>query len=353
MGFSIEPKSVSSANSPLPLPGAQLTNQVSPREAAIQKLMTLSEAPSPEGQATNSLVTKPEGQATNSLVTKSIQNTTNEATNTPASPPSAEAPAEKPLSSEYAVLARKEKALRLRDAQIRAKEAQLKAAEDARNAPKAPAFDESKYISREKLDKDLFGTLAELGLTYDQITQQAINAPTPEKVALDQELKTLRDEIKALRGETESTKKTWEQHQTDSYNQAVSQIKSEATSLITHNPNFETIKETNSVDDVVELIERTFKEDGLLLSVEDAAAQVEDYLVDEAMKIARIKKIQQRLQPAAPRAQAASPQKTTDSKQPQMKTLTNNVSTSRPLSAKERALLVARGEMSPSWKRAS
>lgn len=256
--------------------------------------------------------------------------------------------AEEPLSSQYAILARKEKAIRARDAQLRAREEAIKAKEVSVSTPKAPessSFDESKYISKDSLQKDLFGTLAELGLTYDQITAQATNAPTPEQVAFQQEMKALRDEIKSLRGETETQKKTYEQQQQDSYKQAVTQIRSEANILVKNSEAFETIRETNSVDDVVELIEKTFSQDGILLSVEEAAEQVEDYLIDEAMKIAKIKKIQQRLAPRAPTTPAPAQKQTGTSQQPQLKTLTNGVASTRKLSNVERAHLAFKGQL--------
>lgn len=251
------------------------------------------------------------------------------------------------ISSKYAVLARKEKQLRLRDQQLRQKEVQIKAQEEARLEalkPKAPTFDESKYVSREKLTQDPFSILSELGLTYDQLTQMAMNAPKPEDIALKNELKALRDEIKSLKGDQETTKKSFEEQQQSSYKQAVAQITSEATHLVNTDPNLEMVKATRSVRDVVELIEKTFNEDGVLLTVEDAAIEVENYLVEEAMRLARAKKIQQRLQPKAASPQQAT--KSTDqSKQSQLKTLTNSVGTSRKLTARERAMLAFEGKL--------
>ena len=254
---------------------------------------------------------------------------------------------EEPLSSQYAILARKEKAIRQREQQLKARESAIKAKEVAKPSeitPATPSFDESKYINKDRLTKDPFTVLTELGLTYDQLTEMAMNAPKQEQIAINNELKALRDELKSLRGETESNKKSFEEQQTQSYQQAVSQIRSEAKNLIARDPNFETIRETNSLSDVVELIEETFKQDGVLLTVEEAAAEVEDYLVEEAMKIAKIKKIQQRLQPKASQPEAA--RNTESSKQPlQMKTLTNSVSSSRQLSSRERALLAFEGKL--------
>lgn len=275
---------------------------------------------------------------------ESRQNDTTESVESETVKEETKAVEEEPISSQYAVLARKEKALRQRDQQLRAREAAIKTQEDASKAalaPPKPAFDESKYISKDRLLEDTFGALSELGLTYDQLTERALNAPKSEDLAITNELKALREELKAIKGETENTKKSIQDQQTQSYQQAVAQIRNEAKNLVDHNPDFETIKETSSIGDVVDLIEQTFKEDGILLTVEEAARQVEDYLVEEAMKITKIKKIQQRMQAAAPKPTptAAVQESTSQPKQQQLKTLTNSVGTSRQLSARERALL--------------
>lgn len=254
---------------------------------------------------------------------------------------------EKPLSSEYAVLARKERAIRQREQQLKAREAAIRSQEEAARAPKAPTpavFDESKYISKDKLAQSPFEALAELGLTYDQLTEMAMNAPKPEQVALQNELKALRDEIKSLKSDNEGTKKSFAEQQTQAYNQAVKQIRDETRSLVRNNPEFETIRGTNSVNDVVDLIEQTFKQDGILLTVEEAATEVENYLVEEAMKLTKLNKIRQRLQPKESSAPATK-KSTEEPKQQQLKTLTNAVSSSRPLSAKERAVLAFEGKL--------
>jgi len=107
---------------------------------------------------------------------------------------------------------------------------------------------------------------------------------------------------------------------------------------------YELIAATGSIDDVVELIERTFTEEGRLVPVEEAAQAIEDYLAEEAYKLSKLKKIQQKL---APSAQAKPEQKQTEQpKQPQtqMKTLTNAVGTQRQLSARERAIAAFEGK---------
>lgn len=278
-------------------------------------------------------------------VTEEAQKHSIEAESSPE--PKAETKAdEEPLSSQYAILARKEKAIRQREQQLKAREAAIKAQEETSkvSAPiAAPSIDESKYISREKLTSDPFGVLTELGMTYDQLTEAALNGPKPKEVELMNEIKAMREELKILKGETESTKKTFSEQQDSAYKQAVAQIRNEVRVLVDKDPNFETIKETGSSGDVVELIEQTFKEDGILLTVEEAAQQVEDYLLEEAMKLAKIKKIQQRLMP---KAEAPKAEVKTENKQSQpLKTLTNAVGTSRQLSARERAILAMEGKL--------
>lgn len=256
-------------------------------------------------------------------------------------------PAEPSLSSQYAQLGRKEKALRAQVRDLRAREDALKAKEEAlrtkESAPQ-PAIDESKYIPKEKITQDLLGTLSELGFTYDQITQAVLDqgqGPDPATKALINQLQT---EINQLKGETEGTKKAMENQQQQSYQQALNEIRSETKRLVTLDPAFETIKETNSINDVVELIEETFKEDGVLLTVEEAAQEVEDYLVEKLSAYAtKINKIKQRLQP---KPVAPKPTEQVQRAQPpqQSKTLTNSMATSRKLNARERAILAFKGE---------
>ena len=246
---------------------------------------------------------------------------------------------EEQLSSHYANLARKEKAQRSRDAQLKAREEALRAREAALT-PKPETFDSSKHISRDRLTTNPLEVLNELGLTYEQLTDLAMNAPRPEDVQRRQYEDSVKADIQALRDEQARTKKFYEDQQTQSYQQAVAQIKTEAKRLVDGNEEFETIRATNSVDDVVELIERTFKEENILLSVEDASKAVEDYLVEEAMKLTKIKKIQQRFAPATQAVAKQEPGKQATT----LKTLTNQNTSSRPLTAKERAILAFKGE---------
>lgn len=280
------------------------------------------------------------------LTTEPGQTDTTEATQTTTD-------SEAPLSTQYAVLARKEKALRAkvvaqeqsfkqREAQLSAREAELssKSTQDLTN-----------YISKDKLKQNALGVLAELGIDYDNISQQALAAQDPNAQALRQYKQEMDAELQKVREEQVNSRKSYEQQQAQAYQQALNQIRTEAKALVSADPSYEMTKETGSVNDVVDLIERTFKEEGTLLTVEQAAQAVEDHLVEEALKISKIKKIQERLKPvvkptaAQSQATGAPQQSPSAPKETQLKTLTNAVGSTRPLTAKERALLAFKGEL--------
>lgn len=288
---------------------------------------------------------KPEGQIDSSEAVSESAASPSTPTEAAAAETQAPPKKEEPLSSQYAVLARKEKQLRVKAQQ---QEMAFKQREDSLRQREIELSQKdnsykSDYIDKKRLSEDPMAVLAEAGLSYEQITQAVLNQPQvdPGTRALINELK---NELKAIRGEQDNAKKSFSEQQSQSYQQAVKQIELEARTLVKDDPAFETIRETGSISDVVDLIKKTFDQDGILLSVEEAARAVEDELVEEAMKITRIKKIQQKLTSAS---EPALKQQGNGSKQaPQMKTLTNAVGTSRQLSARERAILAMEGKLS-------
>lgn len=258
------------------------------------------------------------------------------ASNEPATPAS-------PLSSQYAILARKEKALRAKvqaqEQQLREREQAIKAREESFSTTSQQS--KSDFISKDQLLADPFSVLSELGLSYDQLTQLAINAPKQEDIARQQYERKLEAEIKSIREEQEKTKKAYEDQQTQAYKQTLSNLHNEVRGLVTADPSFETIKATNSTQDVVDLMERTFNQEGILMSVQEAAEEVENYLVEEALKIARLGKIQSRLapKPSAPKPATTTTTQQQQSSQQQIRTLTNSVnSTAQKLSPRDRAM---------------
>lgn len=264
-------------------------------------------------------------------------------------------PVDTPESRRFAQLARQEKALRAEAQRIKQQEQSIRQREEAIKAKESsfnqqPQVDMTKYIPRDMLKQDALSVLAEAGVSYEELTQQLINQ-TPRDPRTEQAMAELRNEIKALKQQNEESQKSQVEQQTQAYQSAVRQIETDVKALVANDPTFETIKYAKAHKDVVELIEQTFHKDGVLLSVEEAAQQVEDYLTEEYTKLANINKIKAKIaasnasrpQTPAVKTPVAQP---TQTKQPQpMKTLTNNTSSSRQLSARERALLAFKGEL--------
>lgn len=248
---------------------------------------------------------------------------------------------EEPLSSQYAQLARKEKAIRAKVQEIRAKEASF--SQKDQELQQLKSENESLKAFRSRVKSEPLAVLGEEGVTYDQLTQAAMNAPSHEQAQLLNTIKQLTQKVEALENETKGTKKTFEETETARRQSAIRQISMQAKQLVTTDPNYETIKETGQVGEVTKLIEKVFDRDGILLTVEEAADEVEAYLVEEFEKLTKINKLKQRLASSNQSAQK-QPQGEQQSSQ-SMKTLTNAVGATRKLTPRERAILAMEGKL--------
>jgi hypothetical protein len=258
-------------------------------------------------------------------------------------------------SQEWARLARQERQLRARAKEQEAKFLQREEAIKAREAEaqSKSEFNQKGFVSIEELKRDILGVAERNGIAYDELAQQMMN-PTKLDPRVQSHIDRLQAKIDSLEKTTQEGNERLTKQQQDAYNTAVKQIETDVRNLVKSDPNFETVSKTNSVKDVVELITKTYEKDGILLTVDEAATEVENYLIDEALKLTKIEKIKRKLsQPPANGAGqktsataatkgAAQPQKPGT---PGMKTLTNTVASTRKLSAKERAILAFRGEL--------
>lgn len=349
-----------------PIVNMETTNspvQAAARERAIAKMLGSQVSPAPTAprpvaghQVSNQSAISPEeavGVAAaakaaegTEIPTESVQDTTTEgqvaSDATEASPEAIKAkPEDEPqLSSQYAQLARQTKAFRAQVTALKAEQSALKAERDAMEAEKVRM--KSDFVPKERLTKDTLKVLQEQGFSAEQITNMMLNAPSPEDVKHDQVIEELRAEINALKADSTATKQSNEENQRNAYQQAVNTIRTEARQLVASDPQFETIQATDSIEDVVELITKTHAKEGKLLTVQEAATAVEEYLEEEALKLAKLKKIQAKLKaaPTATKEPAGSP---TAAKTP-TKTLTSTMTTSRPLTARERAIARFNGD---------
>lgn len=225
-------------------------------------------------------------------------------------------------------MARREKAIRTEARKLEL----LKKEWESKQAPQQPAFDKAAFL------KDP----TKYGLSNDELSNIVLSQlnQSPES----QMIKELQSQIEELKKGQETVKQDITSQQTAAYKQAIQQISREVDSLITSNEEYAAIQAEGAQSAVVELIETTYKEDGVLLSTEDAAKQVEEFLFERALKLAELNKVKSRLAPKAPEVTEPTTPEATHTP----RTLTNNlVTSSKPLTARERrerAIAAFRGQ---------
>lgn len=178
---------------------------------------------------------------------------------------------------------------------------------------------------KQELAKDPMSVLKEAGISYEQLTNSILNGPNPQDLTLAE----LREEIRQLREGQTKTQEEIKNAQSQQYEQALKQIGNDVKMLVHGNEEFEMIEKMQAEDAVTAYIEHKFNDDGVLLSIEAAAREVEEYLTEKALDIANAKKIQAKRAPVAPPAPAPKPG---------IRTLTHQTvqSTTRPLTDKDR-----------------
>lgn len=242
------------------------------------------------------------------------------------------------MSPKFAALARQQKALRQ---QQRAFEEQRRAFEtdkQAREAEREEALAAKAW--KQRLTQDPYSVMLESGLTADQVAALMLNQPNPA----DQRVQLLEQEIKALKASQDKTNSKFDEVQQKQRADAINQISADVKILVDSDESFEIIKAMNAQEAVVDWITHIFDTEGKLMTNEEAAKEIEDYLVEEAFKLTKLKKVQSRLTPPP----AEVPKQQTIQK-PQMQTLsnrmvqsvTNSPSTSR--ARRERAIAAFMG----------
>lgn len=185
------------------------------------------------------------------------------------------------LSPQLSAIARKEQAFRQREQALKAREAEV----EARLA------DADKFSAlKTKLTAKDYSEVEALGLNYEEYTQYLLakqnGGPAPETQAL----KKLEDEITGI-------KRAQEESANQQYEETVAEYKKEIAAAVAANPDFASIKELGHEEAVLQLILDSWEEDETELSVEQAAKDVEAYLVEEATKMAGLTKVKSKLQP--------------------------------------------------------
>lgn len=227
----------------------------------------------------------------------------------------------KPLSPQFAALAKQRRALQVKERELAEREKALQA---------QPQSGSDDLVAR--LKSEPLRVLQEHGVTYDQLTDAILsnqNVHNPE-------IQELKAEIKALK---EGVDKSLSDRDAQAEQAVLAEMRREAVLLAKSGDTYEMVRETNSVPDVIQLIHRTYKQTGEVLDVSEAMQLVEDELINESLKIAKIKKVQSKLSPQP------EPQQIQQQQPRQMRTLTNRDSARTPMSRRERAIAAMTGTL--------
>lgn len=250
------------------------------------------------------------------------------------------------LDPKFATLARKEKA-------VRGGMKQLQTEREAFLSEKA-AFESSraKHVSLDDLANNTLNVLHKAGVSYDTLVgkllgQQPERGNTAQE-AVPEYVQQLNAQISELKQQLLDTKKETNENRSKAYTDAVNTIRREATELVNTSEAFETIKATGAHEEVVEYIKKVHETEGIVLSVEAACKEIEDTLLEQEwskyQRLSGTKKWKAKLTPETSVTPNAIVPQQAPGRTP-VKTLTNAMGQTRPLSAKERAMLAFKGEL--------
>lgn len=258
-----------------------------------------------------------------------------------AATPPVEKPVDDALSPKFAILARKEKAMREHARQL---EAEKQALEGAK------AEIEQAKSWKTRLLQDPLSVMQEAGLTYDQLTNFILNQPKPE----DMQFLKLQQELASQKVTQEQILNQIQQTEAQHVEQAKKLLRREIDLLVDDGDSFEAIRTHGELakDAVMELIQQTLNEDGYLMNTEEAAKEIEEHLIEQAISLSRLKAVQSKLNPTPPveEEQVMEAPKPMQTQKPHFNTLSNRItpSTTQPVNDRERrqrAILAFQGKL--------
>ena len=179
-----------------------------------------------------------------------------------------------------------------------------------------------------RLKSEPLSVLMEAGVTYDQLTEAILANPN------NSEISSLKAEIKALK---DGVDQKFTDKDAQNEQQVLKQMQRDAEALVAEGDTYELVRETESIPQVMDLIERTYRETGEVLDTSEALQLIEDELFKRQEKYLQFKKVQGLIN--KPQEQGLQ------QRQQGMRTLTNKDTASVPLSAKQRALAAFYGTL--------
>lgn len=222
-----------------------------------------------------------------------------------------------PISPQLAALARQRRALQVKEQELAEREKALTG--------------NSKSDLEAQLKATPLKVLQELGVTYDQLTQEILGNQSNAEVL------ALKEEIKALKGDIDNK---FTSQATAQDEQAINYVADKIDALLQANPDeFELLTAHDDTEEIVRRIFDHWKKTGKELDAKTVAQEYQNELLEEAARFAKLKMVQSKIVPAEPTA-PVTPQPT-----PGMKTLTNKDSARPSLDRRTRAILAAQGQL--------
>jgi hypothetical protein len=222
------------------------------------------------------------------------------------------------LSPQLAALAKKEKAILKRELEAKTLQGQLQK-EREEFAKRMAEFEETM--------KNPWKLLERSGYSYEDLVNMKLNEgnPTP-----DIEIRNVKSEIQKLREEQELEKKKLKEDQERlaraEEEKQIKLFKDNLKTIVSKDSDkFELVNLYGAYETVFQTIEAHFEQTQEVMDIETAANLVEKYLEAEAEKVLKAKKISQKIAP--PKAQ-----ETKEEVKAQPKTLTNDMTSTIPLS---------------------
>lgn len=246
---------------------------------------------------------------------------------TPTTPP---APAK---DERMEALERRERAIRRQARELKAQKVQIDQSTQGR-------------LSADEWKQKFMQDPTTVGLQYEEIANRYLKQPSPEE-SLVAELKR---QIEELKGGQTSIQKKMEETQSQAYEAAKKQISQEVSRLVDTSEDFSLVKASQASDAVTSLIEQVYQEEGVLMSVEDAAKEVESYLLEQAISLASLEKVKKKLLPTEPTAEAGQLKTPQVTSTPKSTTLTHSMSQASTLptdskSRRARAIAAFQGQL--------
>jgi DNA repair exonuclease SbcCD ATPase subunit len=232
-----------------------------------------------------------------------------------------------------------DKAFEYRERQIREQQKQLQAEKQAFEQEKQklkPGMSQEEWAEQFRQDP------TKMGFSYDELAEKFLKAPSPESQAIN----LLQSQIEDLKSQLVKQQEQYTVAQQQAYENAVKQIESDATRLVAMKPQeYELIAAMGRTKDIAERIKQRFHNENVLMSVEEAAQQLEAELLEQASLYAGLNKVKAKISPPA-QQDSEAPTMTGEKKTTHVQqTLTNAMKGSATMDRMTRARLAFEGKL--------